>query len=178
MTLPLIAAALGLAELAPSIARWLSGPQAESTARTIVDHAKRITQQEDMSQAQGVLQTQPELLIAFQKAMIELEHDRCKLEQHDRFHARERDISFITHGQRNYRADVMVVSAAVGLITCLGSLAYFSHDLPGEAVGILSTIAGIFGSCLKDAYAFEFGSSRGSRQKDSAVAVLLERQQT
>jgi hypothetical protein len=63
----------------------------------------------------------------------------------------------------------------MGLILCLLSLAYFAQDLPGEAVGILSTIAGIFGSCLKDAYAFEFGSSRGSKEKDSTVAALLDR---
>jgi hypothetical protein len=47
--------------------------------------------------------------------------------------------------------------------------------LPGEAVGIISTVAGIFGACLKDAYAFEFGSSRGSKEKDSTVAAMLGR---
>jgi hypothetical protein len=42
-------------------------------------------------------------------------------------------------------------------------------------VGIISTIAGIFGACLKDAYTFEFGSSLGSKQKDDTVAALMER---
>jgi hypothetical protein len=58
---------------------------------------------------------------------------------------------------------------------CLGSLAFFKETLPGEAVGIISTIAGIFGSCLKDAYAFEFGSSRGSKAKDAAVLLNAAR---
>jgi len=41
--------------------------------------------------------------------------------------------------------------------------------------GIISTVAGIFGACLKDAYAFEFGSSRGSKEKDMTVASLVEK---
>jgi hypothetical protein len=36
-------------------------------------------------------------------------------------------------------------------------------------------IAGIFGACLKDAYTFEFGSSRGSKEKDDSIATLIER---
>jgi len=69
----------------------------------------------------------------------------------------------------------MVLAAAFGLVMCLGALVYFAGHMPGEAVGIISTIAGIFGACLKDAYAFEFGSSRGSKEKDLAVAALMER---
>jgi hypothetical protein len=68
----------------------------------------------------------------------------------------------------------MVFSAAFGLVMCLFSLAFYSDVLPGEAVGIISTIAGIFGSCLKDAYSFEFGSSRGSKIKDTTVASALD----
>jgi hypothetical protein len=93
----------------------------------------------------------------------------------DRQNARNRDVAFVQSGRRNSRADIMVISAAIGLITCLGSLAFYAQHLPGEATGIISTIAGIFGACLKDAYAFEFGSSRGSKEKDSTVAAMIER---
>jgi hypothetical protein len=93
----------------------------------------------------------------------------------DRQDARLRDVALANAGRSNIRADVMVIAAATGLILCLASLAYFSEALPGEAVGIISTIAGIFGACLKDAYTFEFGSSRGSKEKDNAVAAMIER---
>ena len=39
-------------------------------------------------------------------------------------------------------------------------------------VGIISTVAGIFGACLRDAFQFEFGSSRGSRDKDELLAQM------
>jgi hypothetical protein len=49
----------------------------------------------------------------------------------------------------------------------------FKVNLSGEVIGIVSTIAGIFGSCLKDAYAFEFGSSRGSKEKENHLIEML-----
>ena len=51
MPFPIVAAALGLAEFAPVIARWLGGNQAESVAAQVVDMAKRITGTEDSSDA-------------------------------------------------------------------------------------------------------------------------------
>jgi hypothetical protein len=54
-------------------------------------------------------------------------------------------------------------------------LVFFRKDIPGEAVGIISTVAGIFGACLRDAYQFEFGSSRGSKEKDALIAEQLNK---
>jgi hypothetical protein len=74
---------------------------------------------------------------------------------------------------RNKRLNIMVVGAALGLICCLLMLTFYKGDLPGEVVGIISTIAGIFGACLKDAYSFEFGSSRGSKDKDEKLSTAI-----
>lgn len=175
MALPYVSAALGLAQFVPSIARLLGGEDAERVAMQVVDIAKKITGQEDASSIISILQKNPEMLIDFQREVIRFETDVELSYLRDRQDARWRDMAFINTGRQNMRADIMVVSAAGGLIMCLASLAYYSDFLPGEAVGIISTIAGIFGSCLKDAYAFEFGSSRGSKMKDSAVAAMIER---
>ena len=93
---------------------------------------------------------------------------------HDRQNARMRDIEYIKNNGRNTRADIMVLSAALCLILCLVIIVY-CKNMPGEIIGIISTMAGIFGSCLKDAYSFEFGSSRGSKEKDMTVASILSR---
>ncbi|MDR0555401.1 MAG: hypothetical protein LBG20_00070 [Holosporaceae bacterium] len=85
-------------------------------------------------------------------------------------------LSMINAYGRNKRLNIMVIGAALGLICCLLILTSYRGDLPGEVVGIISTIAGIFGACLKDAYSFEFGSSRGSKDKDDRISsTLLER---
>ncbi len=173
MTLPFIAAALSLAEFAPSIIRLISGDKKADSAQEILNRAKKIAQTEDVLEISQIFRENPQMLLDFQHSIFEIEKE-CELAYlGDRKDARERDSHFIKLGHRNYRGDIMVVSAALGLISCLFTLTYFSNNLPGETVGILSTIAGIFGSCLKDAYAFEFGSSRGSKEKDSTVAVLL-----
>ena len=77
--------------------------------------------------------------------------------------------------QIDVRADVMVALDVVGLIACLVILALYRQALPGEAVGIISTVAGIFGACLRDAHQFEFGSSRSSQAKDATISDMARR---
>lgn len=175
MAFPVIAAALGLAGFAPIIARWLGGDQAQDVATKVVDIAQKITGTLDPIEAIQRLQQSTDMVSDFQKAIIQVEAEIELAVMKDRQDARLRDVALMNAGRSNVRADVMVISAALGLMLCLGSLAHFSNELPGEAVGIISTIAGIFGACLKDAYTFEFGSSRGSREKDSAVVAMMER---
>lgn len=174
MAIPLIAAAIGLAQFAPVISKWVGGRHAEDVAQKVINLANSVTDSLDPGTAIQKLSADPRMLVEFQKVMMELDLKYTEMEHYDRQDARTRDLSLLKYGVRNRRADVMVICAALGLIFCLVSLAYYSVELPGEAVGIISTIAGIFGACLKDAYAFEFGSSRGSKEKDSTVAALLE----
>ena len=171
MTAPFIGAALALAEMVPALTRWFTGDKSnESTtqmiAARVVDVAKKITGQKDAITAADVLRQDPKLLIEFQTAVMRLDHDMERAFIGDKQNARARDIALVQSGRYNIRADIMVVCAALGLICCLGSLVVYQGHLPGEAVGIISTIAGIFGACLKDAYSFEFGSSRGSKNKE------------
>jgi hypothetical protein len=175
MTFPVIAAALGLAGFAPIIARWLGGDKAQDVATKVVDIAQKVTGASDPVEAIQRLQRDSGMVSESQKAVIQVEAEIELALMKDRQDARMRDVALLNAGRSNIRADVMVIAAAIGLILCLGSLAYFSTELPGEAVGIISTIAGIFGACLKDAYNFEFGSSRGSKEKDMTVAAIVER---
>lgn len=177
MAFPLIAAALGLAEFAPVIARWLGGENAENVAHHVVETAKRVTGLDDPVDAAKTLSENSLLVAEFQREIIKIEAEFELQLLKDRQNARERDIALAQAGRKNVRADIMVLSAAGGLITCLYTLVSYSDSLPGEAVGIISTVAGIFGSCLKDAYNFEFGSSRGSKEKDSMVAFMSQGQQ-
>lgn len=167
--------ALGLAKFAPIVKRWLFGPHSETFATKVVDLAQKVTHASSPEQAIDALTNSTYLQSQFQKEILQLDTELEIAMIKDRRHARERDLAFMQAGHANKRADWMVISAAFGLIMCLLSLAFYSEVLPGEAVGIISTIAGIFGSCLKDSYSFEFGSSRGSKIKDSTVASAIER---
>ncbi|MBN9413764.1 MAG: hypothetical protein J0H12_07610 [Candidatus Paracaedimonas acanthamoebae] len=178
MSLPLSATAVILAEMAPTIARWFSQSDdslssTQMVAAKVVDLAKKVANTKEASEAVKKIQEDPKLLLTFQKMIAKLDHDMERAFLQDREGARHRDSALAAVGRYNYRADIMVCAAALGLIACLVALALYQSKLPGEAVGIISTIAGIFGACLKDAYAFEFGSSRGSKTKD--FAFMLEK---
>lgn len=176
MVVPIIASAIALGELAPVLSKWFGAGQ-ETTQTTkiiasqVVDLAKKLTGSSSAETAIASLKDDPKALIAFQRAVISMDKDLEVSYLNDRMSARNRDIGLVQNGRSNVRADIMVISAALGLLLCLFSLAFYRNIMPGEAVGIISTIAGIFGSCLKDAYAFEFGSSRGSKEKDMAVMM-------
>jgi hypothetical protein len=103
-----------------------------------------------------------------------LEMERVRLA--DVADARKRDTAIIAAGRTNMRADLMVLGAVAGLIACLVVLVAFRAQVPGEVVGIVSTVAGIFGACLRDAFQFEFGSSRGSKDSGEALRQIATRQ--
>ena len=183
MAIPLMMAAAALSELVPTISKWLSNSEdsmstTHKITQQVVDVARRITKCEDPMSAVQLLSQDPKLLIEYQQILAHMEHKIERALLYDRMQARDRDTAIMAAGRSNTRADIMVISAALGLILCLVALAYYQGHLPGEAVGIISTIAGIFGSCLKDAYAFEFGSSRGSKTKDLVALLNYKSNQT
>ncbi len=167
MTFPLVGFVSALSEFAPMIGRWINGEEGAKTAQKVAHIAQTVTGEGETSKILQVLQSDPRVLIQFQQEILKLDQALVMEEYKDRESARLRDIALANAGRSNFRADIMVIAAAMGLVSCLMTIALYRSSLPGEAVGIISTVAGIFGSCLKDAYAFEFGSSRGSKLKDS-----------
>lgn len=166
-----LAQVLSMAEFAPRILNMFQSEKGIKSsslglAEGIVNIAQRLTGQVEFDKMVSVLKNNPELIVDFQQSILDLEREVLSAEVEDRRHARDRDIALIAAGQSNRRADIMVVASAMGLVLCLLSLGFYHKVLPGEAIGIISTVSGIFGACLKDAYAFEFGSSRGSKNKD------------
>ncbi len=172
MNFPIFTLAHALTEFVPLMARWLGGEESEKTAHQVVNIAESITREKDPLKILQSLKADPKLVSEFQQAVLKMAHELDLAEYKDREGARLRDIALAQTGRHNLRADIMVISAALGLVACLVTIALYRTSLPGEAVGIISTVAGIFGSCLKDAYAFEFGSSRGSKIKDTKLSAL------
>ncbi len=163
-----------LREFLPGFTEIIRGKKSGQAAKVVLTAAKRITGERRFQDMFRKLSEEPELLVQFQKEILDFEKKLQESHTQDLQGARMRDMILAQTGKGNLRADIMVCAAAVGLVSCLGALALFRGSLSGECVGIISTIAGIFGACLKDAYAFEFGSSRGSKEKDRQVSAFLE----
>jgi hypothetical protein len=185
---------VGLISYGPSLIRMAGSlfggktSEAANTVADIVDTVKGLPPGEANEKIAAELKKlPPEVMLELEKVRVRLaeidqereatriaaDTARLAAETADRASARARDTELQkANGGSNARADVMVIGAVLGLVSCLGVLIFFKGDIPGEVVGIVSMIAGIFGACLKDAYAFEFGSSRGSKEKDALLGEI------
>jgi hypothetical protein len=169
-----ITLALALAgQFAPGIIKYFTNSDtAGAVAGQVIDIAKTVTGQGTPAAALAALQADPALAIQFKTAIMANDTDLEKAYLADRADARARDVKLAEAGRRNVRADVMVIMDVIGLVACLIVLAFFRVGMPGEVVALLSSIASIFGLCLRDAHQFEFGSSRSSQTKDATISNL------
>lgn len=167
---PLIPLAMTLAQHAPQIIRWMTGSEkAEEVAGQIVAVAEAVTGMQGQ-QAVDAINADPAIALKFRESVMQYEQTMDAMYLQDRQDARARDVAIVQAGKRNVRADVMVLIDAVGLLACLLALVIYRENMPGEVVALVSTIASIFGLCLRDAHQYEFGSSRGSSDKNALLA--------
>jgi hypothetical protein len=162
--------ALSLAQFAPSVMRFFGAGQASTeVAQKVANIATTVTGASNPEDALAKLQADSKLAQEFNLAVLARDKELELAYLADVQSARARDIELAKAGRRNVRADVMVLIDALGLVACLVVLALYRKDMSGEVATLISTIASIFGLCLRDAHQFEFGSSRGSREKDAVI---------
>ena len=170
-----ITIAYGLAQFAPAIVKWITGSdKSAAVAEKVVDIAKVVTGAEDGKQAVEMLKADPALAMQFQKTVMENETELEKAYLADRQNARQRDVEFVKAGRHNWRADLLALLAVAGLVLCVWFIARDS-GLPERAVNAIMFVAGVLASAVRDVYGFEFGSSRGSKEKDELVSKLASK---
>ena len=165
--------ALSLAQFAPSLLRYFGvGEKSVAVAERVVGLAQEVTGAPSGEAALEALRQNATLAQEFNLAALKMDGELEQAYLADRQDARKRDVELAKAGYRNHRADWMVALDVVGLIACLVVLALFRKEMPAEVAALLTTIASVFGLCLRDAHQFEFGSSRGSKEKDGLLANL------
>ena len=168
-----VSLALALAQFAPSLIKFFTGSdKAADVAGKVIDIAKVATGAPSGDAALEVLKVDPSKVVEFRLAAMANDADLTRAFLVDVQNARSRDIELHKAGFGNRRADVMVALDVLGLIACLLVMVLYRERLPGEVIGLLSAISGIFGACLRDAHQFEFGSSRSSQVKDATISKL------
>jgi K+-sensing histidine kinase KdpD len=169
MVAPLVMGAIALAtEFGPNLVRYLTGSDdAEDVARKVAAAAKTITGTDDLGAAAAAMKANPEMALKFrqQADTIELETVRAYLA--DRQDARKRDVSLRQAGYNNYRADLMLLMAFVSLVAIIWMSWAGRLDMPDMVFAFLNMTAGALLKMIGDAFQFEFGSSRGSKEKDT-----------
>ena len=179
MPLPLLASMVLplVTEFAPTLIRRFAGDTAGTVAQAVADTAKQVTGQdvstpEGMKAAQEVLRKDPDLSLKFKESMAEVEVQLEEAYLADRQDARARDVALRTAGDGNVRANVMLALAFVAVLA-IALLLVFKPDAANDAVsGFLIGIGGMFARNIGSAFDFEFGSSRGSKEKSAALAAM------
>lgn len=104
--------------------------------------------------------------LGIEKAKQDLES--FKIEAQDRDSARSRDVEFIKRGMQNNRANLMFFLAVVA-VGMLVWIVWKDQNINEYVKGIFTLVLGRFLGYLDNIYSFEFGTTRGSREKDETI---------
>lgn len=164
-----ISIAMGLAQFAPQIIKWISGSdKAADAAGKVVQIAEAVTGKQG-PEAVDALKADPALLLQFRQAVMANETELDKAYLADRADARKRDVAITQAGRYNWRGDLLALLAVGGLVLCVWFVAR-DTAMPERAVNAIMFVAGVLAAAVRDVYNFEFGSSRGSKSKDDVIA--------
>lgn len=109
------------------------------------------------------------LELGIEKARQDLE--AFKEEVKDRDSARDRDVEFIKRGMTNNRANFMFF-LAVCMVALLVWIVWKDQGINEYVKGIFTLVLGRFLGYLDNIYSFEFGTTRGSKEKDETIKQL------
>lgn len=109
------------------------------------------------------------LELGIEKAKQELEG--FKIEVADRDSARVRDAEFIKRGVSNNRANLMFFLAVV-MVGAMVWIVWKDQSINEYVKGIFTLVLGRFLGYLDNIYSFEFGTTRGSKEKDETIKQL------
>jgi hypothetical protein len=202
MVLPLIPLASTLiplvADVAPSVVRFLVGDKAAEATGRVAEATKSVTEaadkvadviesvtQTDVTTPEGIakvrkqLEENPELKarLEVELSRVNVELERIELEREKAYladvqNARSMALERRKAGGDDRRANIMLVSAFVAVIA-LVALLILIPDVPGEVAGFVIGIGGMFARNIGSAFDFEFGSSKGSKDKDAKLEAQL-----
>lgn len=175
-----ITIALTLAQFAPSIMKFFGvGDKPVAVAEHVVQLAQSITGKGTPAEAVAAMGANAELAQQFNLAVLAADTKLEELYLSDKANARSRDIEVRKlDGGKNYRADIMLAMAFIAVIVIAAFITWLSLNgldtKAALAIGFLTTVGGMFARNIGTAFDFEFGSSRGSRDKDAAIAQLTK----
>lgn len=165
MAVPIIPL-LGLAaQFAPGLLRAVgAGKQAEVLDK-VASVTREIVGTDDPSEASRLLEEDPELAIRYREALIAAEVETDKMYLADKQDARARDVEIRRMGGENTRGDILAYAAVAGFFAVLAAM-FFVEIPEGSPRDALLILLGTLAGVVTQLFDFEFGSSKGSKEKD------------
>lgn len=180
---PIIMAAGIIAQhVLPALVGKFSGKKGEAIARAVVDSAAAATGIAVRTDADGAvadaesaaarLAHDPALLVQFRARLLDHSEVLERIAADDRRDARARDVAMrAAHGLfANWRADMLALGALLLLWRIIEALLGGQAPIDGAVRDAVMMLFGAVIALVKDVYQFEFGSSRGSKDKSAQLA--------
>lgn len=170
---PISIATMLAAKFAPGLVRRFVGDGAADAVEGFMGMASRVTGHTDPAEIEAALNRDAGMLHDFRMEAARLDNALDIAFLADVQDARARDTDRAKLGIGNTRADVLAY-ASLALFASL-VLALIFLDIENEwARTVLGTVVGFFTKVIADVFAFEFGSSRGSKDKADQIASMTD----
>lgn len=157
----------------PQVVGWLKGDQAEEKARVLVDVARKVTGVEDPAQAVQQVAANQAFLLQFRQFVIEKDLEETQAVLADLQNARAMQVAAL--GQDDLFSKRFAYYFAIGW-SCFAAVYFFCVTFGTVAEGgmrFADTILGfLLGTGLAGIFAWLYGSTRRSAQKDETTQAL------
>ena len=161
--------------VAPALATALGGPLAGVAVRAIAEKVLGKPEASEADVAAAVAAAGPELLLklreadqAFARAMAEAGIKLEEIEAQDRASARAREIA-----TRDWVPAALAITNALAFFILLFLM--ISHSIPETNKSAFDILLGMLAGSLTTIMTYYFGSSRGSREKDTILGRVASR---
>ena len=164
--------------IAPLLAQGLSliGNAVMAKGQEWVEQKTGVKIQPNMSEQDILALRRYEMAHEEELLRLRIEDNKLDLETFreevkDRGSARDRDIEFIKRGMTNNRANLMFFLAVV-MVGAMVWIVWKDQSINEYVKGIFTLVLGRFLGYLDNIYSFEFGTTRGSKEKDETIKQL------
>jgi hypothetical protein len=167
-----------IASAAPVLGGILTGPAGMAVTAAGALASAVLGVDNSPAAVEQAIKADPEALVKLRQAEMdhkvkleELVLQREQLAYTDMQDARKRDVEVrtVSKTHNNLRADILSIGALCGLVALIWTLLFVTVP-DGPARDVLLILSGALVAIVKDVYSFEFGSSRGSKEKDTIMA--------
>jgi len=156
-----------LGKLSPTIGTALGGPVGGALGLGVKTLVSTITGVDDSDKALELLQTNPELMADLEMRIREIELETLRVHAVDRDSARKRQMIV-----KDKTPAVLAVITLMSFFSYIGVVTFLPSGVIDGRMDFINLAVGWLGGSATSVVAYYFGSSAGSRGKDTLLAKI------
>ena len=156
-----------LGKLSPTIGTALGGPVGGALGLGVKTLVATITGEDDADKALELMQANPELMSQLEMRIREIELETLRVHANDRDSARKRQMIV-----KDKTPAVLAVITLMSFFSYIGVVTFLPSGVIDGRMDFINLAVGWLGGSATSVVAYYFGSSAGSRGKDTLLAKI------